>query len=316
MIRRSLAALCAASALIPIGSAQAAAPAVPTGPATAGDFAGRVEIPGGRSLYLECHGSGGPTVIFEAGLRSRGDAWSYSTAGYGTGPFPLVFPFTRACIYDRPGTLFGGVSRSDPVPMPRTTGEVADDLHTLLSAAGVPPPYVMVGASTGGLIAREYASHYPGEVAGMVLVDAISEGVQHFLKPGQFALYNQTYLQSVVGEESTYPDLESIDFYRSFAEMWLRRRPPHQIPILVLSSDFGFGPQPGTTPGFGRVVNRAWRRGQRYLTTLEPGIKRVIAAGSGHQIGINEPALVARMTLKVVAAVRNGHRRLTRERRK
>ena len=286
------------------------------GPASSGDFAGLIQIPGGRSLYLECHGSGGPTVIFEAGLRSRGDYWGYSTAGPGTGPFPLVFPFTRACIYDRPGTVFGQVSRSDPVPMPRTTGEIADDLHALLGAAGVPPPYVLVGASTGGLIAREYTSRYPGEVAGMVLVDAISEGVQRFLKPGQFALYNQAYLQSVMGQESMYPDLESIDFYGSFAEMRQRRRPPRQIPILVLSSDFGFGPQPGTTPGFGRVVNRAWRRAQRYLTTLEPGVKRVIASGSGHQISINEPALVARMTLRVVAAVRSGHRRLTGKRAK
>ena len=42
-------------------------------PASRGDFAGSVEIPGGRHLYLECHGSGSPTVIFEAGLRSRGD---------------------------------------------------------------------------------------------------------------------------------------------------------------------------------------------------------------------------------------------------
>jgi pimeloyl-ACP methyl ester carboxylesterase len=284
------------------------------GPATAGDFAGLIQIPGGRSLYLECHGSGGPTVIFEAGLRSRGDYWGYSTGGPGTGPFPLVFPFTRACIYDRPGTVFGQVSRSDPVPMPRTTGEIADDLHALLGAAGVPPPYVLVGASTGGLIAREYSSLYPGEVAGMVLVDAISEGVQRFLKPGQFALYNQAYLQSVMGPESLYPDLESIDFYGSFAEMRQRRRPPRQIPMLVLSSEFGFGPQPGTTPGFGRVVNRAWRRAQRYLSTLEPGVKRVIASGSGHQISINEPALVARMTLRVVAAVRSGHRRLTGKR--
>ena len=300
------------------GSVALAAPAVASvpGPATTGDFAGRVEIPGGRSLYLECHGSGAPTVIFEAGLRSAGGYWDYSTAGFGTGPFSGVFPFTRACIYDRPGTLFGAVSRSDPVPMPRSTGEIAVDLHALLAAAGVPPPYVLVGASTGGLIDREYTSLYPDEVAGMVLVDAISEGVQHFLKPGQFALYNQDYLQSVAGEEASYPDLESIDFYRSFAEMRLRRRPPHQIPILVLSSDFGFGPQPGTTHGFGRVVNRAWKEAQRYLTTLEPGVKHVIAVGSGHQISVNEPALVARMTLRVVAAVRSGRHRLTRKRTK
>lgn len=311
----------AVAALIALaGSCALAAPgawaSVP-GPATAGDFAGLVEIPAGRQLYLECHGSGGPTVIFEAGLRSRGDYWSYSVdGGMGTGAFPRVLPFTRACIYDRPGTLFGEESRSDPVPMPRSTGEVVGDLHELLEAAGVPPPYVFVGASTGGLIARQYTSLYPAEVAGLVLVDAISEGVQRLLKPRQFALYNQDYLQSAGALASTYADLESIDFYRSFAEIGSMRRPPRRIPVLVLSSDFGFGPQPGAPPGFARIVNRAWKGAQRYLTTLEPGVKRVIAFGSGHQIGINEPGLVARMTLKVVAAVRAGRHRLTSKRRR
>jgi len=281
-----------------------------------GDFAGRVTIPSGRQLYLECHGTGSPTVIFESGLRSRGDSWTYGRGGIaGDGPFQKVASATRACFYDRPGTLLGlnFLSRSDPVPMPRSTGDAVSDLQDLLQAAGVPPPYVFAGASTGGLIAREFTARYPQEVAGLVLVDAISEAVEGLMKPGQFALYNQAYLQGVNSDADKYPDLESIDFYRSFAEMRLARRPPRQIPMLVLSSDFGFGRQGGVTPGFGRLVNSVWRRAQRYLTTLEPGIKRVIAYGSGHQIALNEPGLVARMTLRVVKAVRAGKDRLVPE---
>jgi pimeloyl-ACP methyl ester carboxylesterase len=274
-----------------------------------GDFAGKVTIPGGRQLYLECHGTGSPTVIFESGLRGRGDVWLYSKEGpVNSGPFPAVATTTRACFYDRPGTVG---SRSDPVPMPRTTGDAVNDLHYLLAAAGVPPPYVFVGASTGGLIARQFTASYPLEVEGLVLVDAISEGVEKLMKPQQFALYNQAYLQSVSSEATAeFPDLETIDFYTSFAQMWLRPRPPRLIPMLVLSSDYGFGAQGGVYPGFARLVNRVWKGAQRYLTTLEPGVKRVIAYGSGHQIGLNEPALVARMTLRVVKAVRAGKHRL------
>jgi pimeloyl-ACP methyl ester carboxylesterase len=271
-----------------------------------GDFSGTVEIPGGRHLYLECHGSGFPTVIFEAGLRSTGDIWWWSREGVGTGVLPRVSPFTRACIYDRPGTLahFPTVSRSDPVPMPRSTGDVVSDLHALLSAAGVPGPYVMVGASTGGLIVRQYASLYPAEVSGLVLVDAISEAMEGLMKPRQFARYNAYYLQSPSDDASRYANLEAIDFYRSFAEMWPLRRLPRQLPVTVLSANYGFGTPQGVWHRFGDLVNRTWKRSQLYLASLHPKTKRIVAFGSGHQIHVNRPALVARYVLGMVARAR------------
>jgi pimeloyl-ACP methyl ester carboxylesterase len=279
-----------------------------TGSASDGDFAGTVAIDGGRKVYLECHGSGSPTVIFESGLRSRGDIWSWSVEGDGTGVLPRVTPFTRACTYDRPGTLasFPYVSRSDPVPMPRSTGEVAAELHELLATAGVPGPYVLVGASTGGLIAREYASFYPAEVSGLVLVDAISEAMEGLMKPGQFARYNLYYLQSPSPGAAQYEDLEAIDFYRSFAEMKVRRRSPRRLPTVVLSADYGFGTPAGVSRRFAGIVNRTWKRSQRYLAALHPRTKRVIAYGSGHQIHVNEPGLVARYVLGMVARARGG----------
>jgi pimeloyl-ACP methyl ester carboxylesterase len=269
-----------------------------------GDFAGTVEIPGGRYLYLECHGSGSPTVIFEAGLRSRGDIWNWSTDG--TGVLPRVAPFTRTCFYDRPGTLahFPYVSRSDPVPMPRSTGDVVADLHALLSVAGVPGPYVMVGASTGGLIVRQYASLYPAEVSGLVLVDAISEAMEGQMKPRQFARYNAYYLQSPSEDARQYKDLEAIDFYRSFAEMKPLRHSPRYLPVFVLSAGYGFSAPQGVWRRFSGLVNRTWKRSQLYLARLHPNTKRVVAFGSGHQIHVNRPALVARFVLRMVARAR------------
>jgi pimeloyl-ACP methyl ester carboxylesterase len=298
-----------AAALLVIALTQVTAPATSaqtTGSASDGDFAGTVVIEGGRKLFLECHGSGSPTVIFESGLRSRGDIWTWSAEGDGTGVLPRVSPFTRACIYDRPGTLahFPYVSRSDPVPMPRSTGEAAIELHELLAAAGVPGPYVLVGASTGGLIAREYASLYPAEVSGTVLVDAISEAMEGLMRPGQFARYNQAYLQSPSPDAAQYEHLEAIDFYRSFAEMKPRRRSPRRLPTVVLSADYGFGTPAGVSRRFAGIVNRTWKRSQRYLASLHPKTKRVIAYGSGHQIHVNEPGLVARYVLGLVARVR------------
>jgi len=302
---RGLAGLIASLALVALTSAGTAADTTQT-PAT-GDFTGLINLPNGHRLYLECHGTGSPTVIFEAGLRSRGDIWASSRdGGANTGAFSRSTPHTHACIYDRPGTLahVPYVSRSDPVPMPRSTGDVAMDLHALLGAAGVPGPYVLVGASTGGLIAREYARLYPGEVAGLVLVDAISEAIERFLKPPRFARYNRFYLQSPPPAAADYDALETIDFYRSFAEVRARRRPPRRTPMVVISAEFGFGRPAGVSWRFARVVNRVWKRGQRYLASLRPSTKHVIARGSGHQIHVNQPERVARQVLGVIARVR------------
>jgi pimeloyl-ACP methyl ester carboxylesterase len=217
-----------------------------------------------------------------------------------------VAPFTRTCFYDRPGTLarFPYVSRSDLVPMPRSTGEVVADLHALLTAAGVPGPYVMVGASTGGLIVRQYASLYPTEVSGLVLVDAISEAMEGLMRRGQFARYNLFYLQSPGEDALQYKNLEAIDFYRSFAEMKPRRRSPRRLQMVVISADYGFGTPQGVWRGFAELVNRTRKRSQLYLAGLHPKTKRVIAFGSGHQVHVNRPALVARWVLRMVARAR------------
>jgi pimeloyl-ACP methyl ester carboxylesterase len=83
---------------------------------------------------------------------------------------PGVSSFARVCSYDR-----AGLAWSDPGPTPRTMRQDAYELHTLLRAAGIKAPYVLVGHSIGGLIARVYRQQYPKEVAGIVLVDPTHE---------------------------------------------------------------------------------------------------------------------------------------------
>ena len=91
--------------------------------------------------------------------------------------FSLVSKKTRVCAYDRPGTPVGeSPSRSDPIEQPATAEGIVEDLHALLAAADVTEPIVIVGHSAGGLAARLFAATYPDAVAGIVLVDALSEG--------------------------------------------------------------------------------------------------------------------------------------------
>ena len=131
-----------------------------------GDFAALVEIGDGRKMFLECRGSGSPTVILESGYRDSADNWSTPLEPGKNTVFPQVAKFTRVCAYDRPGTARDAnhLSRSTQVPMPCIGRDVVSDLHALLQTAHVPGPYVFAAHSLGGIFARLYASTYPNEV--------------------------------------------------------------------------------------------------------------------------------------------------------
>jgi len=117
---------------------------------------------GGRKLHLHCAGSGAPTVILEAGASSFAIDWSLVR--------PDVARTQHVCSYDRAGSGW-----SDARPDVETPARIVADLHALLAAAGKKPPYVMVGASAGGLYVRIYQLDYPDEVVGLVLVDPATE---------------------------------------------------------------------------------------------------------------------------------------------
>lgn len=123
---------------------------------------GRPYDVGGRSLNLYCSGEGTPAVIFESDALTPGYSWTYIQR--------QVAARTRACWYDR-----AGYGWSDPAPAPHTSHDSARDLHALLQAAGVAPPYLLVASGFGGYDARVFAGLYRGEVSGVVLADAPHE---------------------------------------------------------------------------------------------------------------------------------------------
>lgn len=272
-----------------------------------GDFAGLIDIGGGRKLYLECKGAGGPVVILEAGLRNRADIWSVKPDA-GAAVLAEVTALTRVCAYDRPGTTLGvdQFSRSDPVPMPRTAADAVVDLHALLDAAAIPPPYVLVGHSTGGLIIRLYASTYPQEVAGLVLVDAIPEGLQTAMTPEQWKVYDRLLLVDPPKELASYKELETIDFDVSFDQMRAASKAAPLLPItfIVISKGKPFALPPGLPDWLPATLEQAWARGQNELARLLANTPHQIATKSSHYVQIEEPQLVIDAIREVVEAAR------------
>jgi pimeloyl-ACP methyl ester carboxylesterase len=164
----------------------ASSAALPAG-GRSSDIANRVDIGGGRKMYLECRGAGSPVVVIVAGMRASAEDWTKPEPGK-LNVFSEIAGITRICAYDRPGTPVGEEpSRSDPVPQPVTAGDAVADLHALMAAARIATPFVIVAHSYGGVIARLYAMTYPGKVNGMVLVDTLSEGLQAAETPQEWA---------------------------------------------------------------------------------------------------------------------------------
>jgi pimeloyl-ACP methyl ester carboxylesterase len=123
---------------------------------------GRAIDAGGFSLNLNCTGAGRPAVILDSGLGIPAIGWQLVQ--------PAIAKFATVCSYDR-----AGYGWSDPGPFPRTSREIASELHTLLRNAHVAPPYVLVGHSFGGFNVRLFHQLHPSEVSGVVFVDASQE---------------------------------------------------------------------------------------------------------------------------------------------
>ena len=136
----------------------------------------------GHALHIDCHGEGSPTVVLSNSMGGTSADWARVV-----GP---VAATTRVCTYDRAGQGW-----SEEAAGPRDGIQSATELHTLLAKAGEHGPYVLAGYSTGGTYAMTYASRYPSEVTGMVLLDSSSP--EQFTRmpafPSQYEMMRRAY---------------------------------------------------------------------------------------------------------------------------
>ena len=149
----------------------------------------------GHVLHYQVAGKGNPMVILEAGLSGMSSVWGWIQ--------PEVAEFTRVLSYDR-----AGLGWSEPDDAPFTASRAAGQLHELLRASGIGMPFVIVGHSMGGLLARAFADRYPDEVAGVVLVDA-SHPDQYWRHPAI-----RTYMNSGFRLLRKIPVLAKFGFVR------------------------------------------------------------------------------------------------------
>ena len=157
---------------------------------------------GGYKLHLQCEGTGNPTVVMESGLGDSSTIWAKV--------WPEVAKTTRVCVYDR-----AGLGWSEASPKPRTAKVIVEELHTLLTNANIPAPYLLVGHSIGGVYMRLFAHTYPNKVAGMVLVDSSHEE-QTLRAPEAFVTFEKVSTQKMIRQMEMFKPLAAMGLFALF----------------------------------------------------------------------------------------------------
>lgn len=299
--------------------ADEASPVAASG-AIEGDFEGLVEIEGGRQVWVEIHGEGNPAVVVIPGYRDRADTWKADPLQPDSGRATVLGEMakvTRVLNFDRPGTVAATgpgeddyeVSRSEPVAQPRTPMDLVDEIHAVLVATAFPGPYVLASHSLGGSLARMYASAYPEDVAGMVLVDSYNERLEDLLGPEQWqslVQLNEDGGNFDVVPIPGYGDIETVGFGTP-NEPLRAANPLGPIPLAVLAHAVPFAVPPDVEATYGftsEALEAVMLEANQAMATLAPRARFFLASTSGHEIQRDQPELVAEAVRQVVTGVR------------
>jgi pimeloyl-ACP methyl ester carboxylesterase len=271
----------------------------------------------GHRMHLYCTGAGSPTIVLEAGLGNDFRIWDLVQ--------PELSTLTRVCSYDR-----AGVGWSDPRPGPRDSNSIAEQLHGLLLAAGIKEPVVLMGHSIAGLHLREYASKYPGEVVGMVLVDPTTPGQFDRMPPVMREQLHKSeqqlaWLRPLVplgivrlagqcgatppaglgghkdwylGDNNCSPSflptiLSEMDGIEASSQEVAKTGTFGDMQILIFSQDPAVK-QPGISEDLRARVSTVWYALHEELKGISSRARRIVAKGSTHYVQIDRPDLLNR----------------------
>lgn len=279
---------------------------------------------GGYKMHIDCTGQGSPTVVLESGLGDTYISWRKVQ--------PQISKFARVCSYDRAGL---GYSKSSS--RPRTSKVIAEELHALLEAADIAPPYVLVGHSMGGFHVRVFASLYRNEVAGVVLVDASHPDQENrfppelknlegsWMRESEFLAYTMPLgvprLLNLCDDDPVaraaecnfHSARESVAELKAFPESAAQTAASgtlDDLPLAVLSRDPD-KPSADLPADLAQPTNAAWEKMQEQLAHLSTRGTRTVAKNSGHYIQIDRPDVVIDAVRSVVEQVRASQANIT-----
>ena len=239
---------------------------------------------------MACSGEGNPAVLL---LGGRAAAWK---------PIQIeINRFTRTCVFDHMASS----------PNRLTTEQIANNAHSLVKDGQVTVPYILVGFSVGGYIARLFTKSYPEEVAGMVLLDSSHEDQNaRFLLalPPETSKECQELKDYRAGLQGRHviqiaPQI-SLDFEASAMQVRTLGQDLGNLPLMVLTAGRSEWPD-CFPPEVHQQLDQAWLDMQKDLAGLSTNSTHQVAEESGHSFA-EQPGMVIDAIQRVVQAVRTG----------
>ncbi|MDV2682858.1 alpha/beta hydrolase [Alkalihalophilus lindianensis] len=218
---------------------------------------------------------GKPTVIMDAGYGDDSSVWKSMIME--------VAAFANVLIYDRAGLGKSGKSSNE-----RTSLEMVKELNELLHQMNLDPPYLLVGHSFGGVNMRLYATEYPEEVYGLVLVDATPEDYRERFLPTMSQEFQQAYAKQFT-REGNYEEV-----IKSLKQLKETKQRIH-IPLLVLSA--------GKKAYYTKSAQELWNDMQKEMATLSSKGEFILAENSAHYIQNDEPEVVVNAIKRLIEGI-------------
>ncbi len=217
-------------------------------------------------LYAKLVGknNGKPTIIMESGYGDYSKAWDSVIAE--------ISMLSNVLIYDR-----AGLGKSEPSPNSRTSSEMVKELKALLIKAKIEPPYILVGHSFGGVNLRLYATEYPNEVCGLILVDSTPEDYIERLLPTMTKEFQQAYNKQFVYEGNYDEFMESLKQLKESKRQL-------DVPLVVLSA--------GKKAHYSEKSQMLWNEMQKEISKTSSKGQFLIAENSTHYIQNDKPEVV------------------------
>jgi pimeloyl-ACP methyl ester carboxylesterase len=240
---------------------------------------------GDHKLHIVEAGTGSPVVVFESGLGEDVSTWSDVQ--------PAVAKFAHTVMYDR-----AGIGKSESSSTEQSVEGMVNDLHEVLHAAGIRPPYILVGHSLGGALVQVFAHRYPFEVSGLALVDpedgTLLERLQQQMSSDEWSA-RRAALEKVQGDLPAVVKAE-MDAMARTGEYVREMSPLPQVPIVLLTATQENPEFPGNPQ-----EHRLKQRLHEELLARNPGIVHILVPNSRHYIQSDAPAVVIKGVRDVVS---------------
>lgn len=240
---------------------------------------------GGIQLCYEDLGEGNNNlaIVFDSGYGWTMENWNSIKNEVST--------FSRMVVYDR-----AGLGNSGYDGRPRHSQQNVENLHSLLKNANVKPPYVLVGHSFGGVNVRLYASTYPEEVAGIILLDSCHEDQNQLMAPLFSPQVREDYFGQFTAEGTLAEFEESLEQVRKYKSLG-------DIPLTIMTG----ANQPHHTPESWAY----WMKFQKELAQLSTNSRHVLLREAGHAVHLDCPKAVIKEIQKMLKYLKDDKRSIS-----